>query len=169
MAAEGGTLDAPREPWWRRWLVEPVKNQLTCGMTVEKVSWTISLGLVIGVFPVMGTTSVACLLAGWVFRMNQALLHVFKTAVYPLHLALILVFIRLGERLWGTPLITFSVPELLTKFKADPVQFGRDFGLAALQGVSAWLLVAPLAAVLIHWAIFPAVRKLAETLKGEQA
>lgn len=169
MAAADGTVDAPRDPWWRRWLVEPVKTQLTRGMSVEKVSWTISLGLVLGVFPVMGTTSLVCLFAGWVFRLNQALLHGFKALVYPLHLALILVFIRMGERLWGSPLITFSVPELLSKFKADPVQFGRDFGMAALQGVSAWLLVAPFAVVLIRWAVFPPVRKLAETLKGGAA
>ncbi len=165
MAADG-TLDATRDSWWRRWLVEPVKSQLTQGMSAEKASWTISLGVVLGVFPVMGTTSAVCFLAGWFFRLNQPLLHVFKTVVYPLHLALILVFIRMGERLWGAPLITFSVPELLLRFKADPVQFGRDFGMAALQGVSAWLLVAPIAVVLLHWAVLPAVKKLAEKLKG---
>lgn len=166
MAEAGGVAEAPRSAWWRRWLVAPIKEQLTRGMSVDKVAWTISLGIVTGVFPVMGTTSVVCLLAGWVFRLNQPLLHVFKSVVYPLHLALILVFIRMGERLWGAPLITFSIPELLVKFKDDPLQFGRDFGLAAWHGVSAWLLVAPVAAVFIRWAVLPAVRGLANSMKG---
>jgi hypothetical protein len=169
MAAADGRLDAARGPRWRRWLVDPVRGQLTRGISVEKVSWTISLGLVLGVFPVMGTTSLVCLLAGWAFRLNQALLHAFKTVVYPLHLALILVFIRMGERLWGSPLIAFSVPELMVRFKDDPLRFVRDFGVAALQGVSAWLLVAPIAALIIRWSVFPAVRKLAESVNGGSA
>lgn len=164
--SEEGHSKALRDAWWRRWLVEPVKNQLTRGMSAEKISWTIALGLVLGVFPVMGTTSLVCLLVGWLLDLNQPLLLVFKTVVYPLHLALILVFIHLGERLWGSSLITFSVPELMVKFNQDPLQFGRDFGLAALQAVSAWLLIAPVAVLLIRWAVLPPVRKLAAVMEG---
>jgi cytochrome c biogenesis protein CcdA len=169
MSGVGELAGEPRESWWRRWIVAPVKNQLTRGMSVNRVSWTISLGFVLGVFPVMGTTSLVCLLAGVVFRLNQALLHVFKSLVYPLHLALILVFIRLGERLYGAPLITFSIPQLVVKFKDDPLRFGRDFGMAAWHGVSAWLLIAPFAAIIIKWAVTPLVRRTAMKLKGQPA
>ena len=152
---------AAKESGWRRWLIAPIKAQLMQGLTVERVSWTIALGVVLGVFPIMGSTTLVCLLAGWVLNLNQALLHVFKTAVYPLHLALILVFIRLGERIYGAPLIAFSIPQLLARFKQDPLQFARDFGMAAWHGVSAWLLIAPLAALLIKMAVIPVVSRLA--------
>ncbi|WP_348223464.1 DUF2062 domain-containing protein [Luteolibacter sp.] len=158
-------IEGSRETCWRRWFVAPVKVQLGQGMSAERISWTIALGIVLGVFPVMGTPTLLCLLAGWALCLNHVLLQVFKEAMYPLHLALILVFIRLGERLWGAPLISFSIPELLGKFKADPLQFARDFGMAAWHGVSAWLLIAPVAAVLIKWAITPGVRRLAESLE----
>ena len=152
---------AAKESGWRRWLIAPIKAQLMQGMTVDRVSWTIALGVVLGVFPIMGSTTLVCLLAGWAMNLNQALLQVFKTAVYPLHLALILVFIRLGERLYGAPLIAFSIPQLLARFKDDPLQFARDFGMAAWHGVSAWLLIAPLAALLIKMAVIPLVSRLA--------
>jgi len=169
--AAAETLAVPvKEVWWRRWFVAPVMAQLRQGMTVERVSWTISLGVVFGVFPIMGSTTVVCILVAWAFRLNQALLHVFKTAVYPLHLALILVFIRLGERLHGAPLIKFSIPELLGKFKDDPLQFARDFGMAGWHGVSAWLLIAPIAAVLLKLAVTPLVRHAAISLqRGKEA
>lgn len=149
-----------RESRWRRWLVTPVTSQLSVGITPERIGWTIALGIVLGVFPVMGTTTIVCLLAGWLLRLNQPVLHVFKVLVYPLHLALILVFIRLGEHLYGVPLISFSIPQLLGKFKNDPLQFARDFGMAAWHGVSAWLLIAPVAAVLIKLAVMPILRRL---------
>lgn len=60
-----------RERWWRRWLVAPVVKQLTLGTTPEKIAWTISLGVVLGVFPIMGSTTLVCLLAGWLLRLNQ--------------------------------------------------------------------------------------------------
>lgn len=165
MVVRSGMDSNVKESWWRRWLIAPVVKQLTLGTTPEKIAWTISLGVVLGVFPIMGSTTLVCLLVGWLFRLNQPVLHVFKTLVYPFHLALILVFIRLGECLYGVPLISFSIPQLLARFKADPVQFARDFGMAAWHGVSAWLLIAPVAAILIKVAVLPVLRQLAASLQ----
>lgn len=162
-------LDAKtRTSGWQRWVVKPVVTQLTVGVSPDRIAWTISLGVVLGVFPIMGTTTVLCLLVGWLLRLNQPVLHVFKVLVYPLHLVLILVFIRLGERLYGVPLISFSIPELLEKFKADPLRFGKDFGIAAWHGMSAWLLIAPVAAIMIKLAVMPLVRQLSNSLKRRQ-
>jgi uncharacterized protein (DUF2062 family) len=159
-----GRMIHDRGPWWRRWFVTPVLNQLTQGSSPEKLAWTIALGIVLGVFPIMGATSLVCLGLGWMLKLNQPILHIFKSAVYPLHLALILVFIRLGERLHGVPLISFSIPELLAKFNADPLQFARDFGMAAWHGVTAWLLIAPVAAFLIKISVLPVLLRLAGSL-----
>lgn len=156
---------APKESWWRRRLVAPVVAQLTVGISPERIAWAISLGIVLGVFPIMGTTTLVCLVAGWLLRLNQPVLHVFSNLVYPLHLVLILVFIRLGERLYGAPGLSFSIPQLLGRFKDDPLQFGRDFGMSAWHGVSAWLLVAPVAALLIKLAVAPVLRQLEVSLK----
>lgn len=157
-----------KSSWWRRWLVTPVVAQLTSGVSPDRIAWTISLGIVLGTFPIMGTTTALCLLVGWMFRLNQPVLHVFKVLVYPLHLALILVFIRLGERLYGVPLISFSIPQLVERFKGDPLQFARDFGMAAWHGVSAWLLIAPVVALMIKLALMPLLRQLSTSLKRGQ-
>lgn len=154
-----------KEVWWRRWLVAPVVAQLKVGISPERIAWAISLGVVLGVFPIMGTTTLVCLVAGWLLRLNQPVLHVFSNLVYPLHLLLILVFIRLGERLYGAPRMSFSLPQLLGRFQEDPLQFARDFGMSAWYGVSAWLLVAPVAALLIKLAVLPILRQLTVSLK----
>lgn len=146
--------------WWRRRLLAPVVAQLSKGTSPNRMGWTIALGVVLGIFPIMGSTTLLCLLVGWMLRLNQPVLHVFKILVYPLHLALILVFIHLGERLYGVPLISLSIPDLLGRFKADPLQFARDFSMAAWHGVSAWLLVAPIIAVLIKILTTPGLRLL---------
>lgn len=157
-----------KEAWWWRWFVAPVTSQLTQGSSPVKLAWTIAWALVLGVFPIMGSTTLVCLAAGWIFKLNQPILHIFKSAVYPLHLALILVFIRLGEQLHGVPLISLSIPELVARFNADPLQFTRDFGMAAWHGVTAWLLIAPVAVFLIKILVLPILLKLSESLENRK-
>ena len=156
------------EPWWRRWIVTPVTRQLVQGISPERLAWSVAAGVTLGLFPIMGSTTILCALAAWILRLNQPVTHLFKSAVYPLHLALILVFIRLGQRLFGAPQLTLSIPELLERFKEDPARFARDFGTAALHGVTAWLQVAPLLALAIKFATTPLLRRLAIKLEKQK-
>jgi uncharacterized protein (DUF2062 family) len=159
------TVVAPKESRWRRWLVTPVVAQLTVGITPDRLGWTIALGIVLGIFPILGTPTLMCLLAAHSLRLNHPVIQVAKELVYPLHLVLIPVFIRLGERLYGVPLTSFSIPDLLGRFKNDPLQFGMDFGMTACHAVIVWLLIAPFAAILIKWGLTPVMRKLALSIQ----
>lgn len=144
----------------RRWIVQPLINQLKRGITPEKLAWTIALGITLGIFPIMGSTSLVCFIAGYFLKLNQAILHLFKSLTYPLHLALILVFIRLGQHLNGVPPIPFSIPQLMARFKDSPTQFARDFGMAALHGIEAWAIAAAILIPLIRIVSLPLLKKL---------
>ena len=168
MSAGAANDEAPRG-WWRRWIVQPVINQLTRGIAPKKLAWTIALAVVLGIFPIMGTTTVICLAAGWALQLNQPILLAFKSLVYPLHLALILVFIHVGQRLHGAAPLLLDIPELLVRFRTDPLQFARDFGLAAWHGVVAWLLVAPALAVTVRLALLPVLERAAARYRKEGA
>ncbi len=153
----------PDKTWksrFRRWIVSPILEQLKRGITPEKLSWTIALGITLGIFPIMGSTSLICFFFGWLLKLNQAILHIFRSLSYPLHLALILVFIRLGQQLNGAPLIRLSIPEMMTQFKDSPAQFGRDFGMAALHGIEAWAIAAIILIPLIRMISLPLLKKL---------
>jgi uncharacterized protein (DUF2062 family) len=145
---------------FHRWIIQPIVNQLKRGITPEKLSWTIALGVTLGIFPIMGSTSVVCFIAGYFFKLNQAILHLFKSLTYPLHLALILVFIRLGQQLNGVALIKFSIPQMMGQFKDDPAEFGRDFGMAALYGIEAWAISALILIPLLRIISLPLLKKL---------
>lgn len=158
--AVGKTPDKTWKSRFRRWVVNPILEQLKRGITPEKLSWTIALGITLGIFPIMGSTSLVCLFFGWLLKLNQAILHIFRSLIYPLHLALILVFIHLGQQLNGAPLISLSVPEMMTRFKDSPAQFGRDFGMAALHGIEAWAIAAIILIPLIRMISLPLLKKL---------
>lgn len=150
----------------RRWIVNPILEQLKRGITPEKLSWTIALGLTLGIFPILGSTSLVCLIAGYFLKLNQAILHLFKALTYPLHLALILVFIHIGQHLNGVPPIRFSIPQLLSRFKDDPAQFASDFGMAAWYGIEAWSIAAIFLIPLLYFISLPILRKLLGKVKA---
>jgi uncharacterized protein (DUF2062 family) len=143
-----------------RWVVRPIVNQLKQGTSPKKLSWSVSLGVTLGIFPIMGSTSLVCFIIGHLFRLNQPILHLFKTFTYPVQLALILVYIRLGQMLNGVPLIQFSIPQMLGQFKDDPAQFARDFGMAALYGIEAWAISAILLIPILYFISLPILKKL---------
>ena len=158
MTAEG---TAPRRSFWQRRIVAPIVAQLTQGVTPQKIALTIALGLMLGIFPILGSTTALCALAGIVLKLNQPIIQLVNYLGYPLQLALLIPFYRAGEHLLGRTPIPLSVPLLFDRFRADFWQFLRDFGMIAVGGILVWLIVAPAGATAIYVITLPFLRKLA--------
>lgn len=82
-------------------MVDPILSQLLQGISPEKIALTIVVGAALGVFPVLGASTLLCALVGMWLRLNQPILQLVNYAVYPLQIALIFVFLRIGERICG--------------------------------------------------------------------
>jgi uncharacterized protein (DUF2062 family) len=145
----------------RRRVVAPLVALLRQGLSPEKLALSLGLGVAFGIFPVMGTTTLLCLAAGAVLRLNQPALQLVNYLVYPLQVPLILVFVRLGERLVGAAPVSFSVPALLAEFGRDPAAFVVKFGLTGLHGMLGWAAVAPLVAAALYFVTLPLLRRAA--------
>jgi hypothetical protein len=59
------------------------------------------------------------------------------------------------------PGVNFSVPELLLKFHESPVIFFKQFGTMILQGLVAWLLIAPLITAITYSVLAGPLKRLA--------
>lgn len=138
-----------------------IVGQLLHGVTPQKIALTIALGLTLGIFPIMGTTTLLCAIAAIRLRLNQPIIQLVNWLVYPLQLALILVFIRAGEWIMQVPQISFSLSQLMDKFRESPGKFLEEFGLCGLQGIVAWLLVAPILMLITYSALLPFLKRLA--------
>lgn len=112
----------------------------------------------------MGSTSLVCFLVACLFKLNQPVIHLVSTIVLPLHLGLILVFIRFGQQLHGVELISESIPQLLEKFFDAPWQFIKDYAMPAWYDIEAWALVAPLILLLVKGVTHPVLLKVASHL-----
>jgi uncharacterized protein (DUF2062 family) len=145
--------------FWQHRVVDVLIAQLRQGITPEKIALTIAVGAALGLFPVLGTTTLLCFVVALVLRLNQPMMQIVNYSVYPLHIACIYFFIRVGEWLTRAPRSQFSIHSMLQQFRQAPLHFLHDFGLTALRGVLAWLVLAPLPALALYFILLPLLRR----------
>jgi uncharacterized protein (DUF2062 family) len=148
------------QTFWQRRVILPIVAQLRQGFTPEKIALTIAIGVVLGVFPILGATTLLCAAAGIALKLNQPIIQLVNYFVYPLQLVLLIPFYRAGESIFGREHIPLSIPLLFERFSADVVQFLQDFGMVALLGITVWCLVAPAVVALLYLATRSPLRAL---------
>ena len=148
--------------FWRRWVLNPIVKQLTQGTSPAKIAQAIAYGVTLGVFPIIGSTTLLSILIGIPLKLNQPILQVFKSLATPLQWTLVLGFYRLGEILFNAPHVSLSIPEMMERFFAEPGPFFRDYGMTALYGIAVWCLIAPLLLAAIYFTSRPLIQTLAK-------
>lgn len=163
MSADTASQIAPtaRESFWKRRVVTPLIAQLKQGVTPEKLALTVALGLVLGIFPILGATTLLCGAAAIALRLNQPVIQLVNYFAYPVQLALIIPIYQAGEKLFGNAPIPLSIPLIFERFRADFGQFLRDFGMIAVQGIVVWCILAPVLVSALYFTMRPLLRKLA--------
>jgi uncharacterized protein (DUF2062 family) len=163
-------MSANATGWWHRRVVAPILAQLQQGITPRQIAITLAAGLVIGIFPLLGVTTLLCALVGIGLRLNQPLIQLVNYLVYPLQIALLFPFYRAGEWLFRqAPVPLFSIVELSRRFVEDPLQFVVDYGLVALYGISVWALLAPVLFALLYGLLRPVVQAMAAGLRRSRS
>jgi uncharacterized protein (DUF2062 family) len=134
----------------------------------SKIAQAIAYGMTLGVFPILGSTTLLTLLVGVPLRLNQPILQAFKTLTYPMQWASLLGFYRAGEWLFNAPHVSIHIPTMMKRFFAEPGPFFRDYGMTALYGIAVWCLLAPAVGLIIYFVTKLLVEKLA-TLKNSRS
>ncbi|MGC1491075.1 MAG: DUF2062 domain-containing protein, partial [Candidatus Acidiferrum sp.] len=151
---EGGT----KEEFFRRRIVRPIVELLRQGVTPEKLALSLALGVALGVFPVLGTTTALCAIAAFVLRLNLPAIQIVNYFVYPAQFALLIPFFRLGEKLFGAPHLPLSISQILAMFRASYWHAMEKLWTTTWHAVAAWTLVAPLI-IAVTYAIVVVVLK----------
>ncbi len=117
--------------------------QLTQGTSPEKLALSCALGISLATFPILGSTTLLCFLAGAIWKLNQPVLQALNYFMYPVQIALIFFFVRLGESLFHQESVSIQPTLLVKEFFSSPAQFFSHYGMAALCAIAAWALLAP--------------------------
>ena len=146
--------------WIYRRVALPVLALLRMGATPEKLAWSIAVGLLIGVNPVLGSTTLLCLAVAFLFRLNVAASQIGNHIVYPLELLFVIPFIRLGSLVFHTEPLPLSPKALLESARTNPIALTRQLWRWEWHAFIVWTGIATIAIPLIAFALTPLFRKL---------
>lgn len=151
----------------RRQVVGPVLQLLRIGATPERLAWSIAVGVVIGVNPLLGSTTVLALAVTPVFKLNLVASQLGNHMVYPLELLLFPVFIRLGSLLFRTERIPLELPAIFHAVKLHPWQTTRLLWSWEWHALVVWMMAAVIAAPLLKLLLKPALERMLDRLHHE--
>jgi uncharacterized protein (DUF2062 family) len=140
--------------------VLPILALLRMGATPRSLAWSIAAGLLIGINPLVGTTTLLCLAAAFLFRLNLVASQIANHAMFPVELALLIPFIRLGSFVFHTTSMPLSPRVFLHAARTTPWALTRQVWLWEWHALVLWAVISLVAAPLIVVALTPVLRRL---------
>jgi uncharacterized protein (DUF2062 family) len=147
--------------WHPRRLGRLVVDLLKSGLAPEKIALCIVLGVVLGIAPVIGSTTILCAAAAALLGLNQPLIQAVNYLVYPLQFAMIIPFIRAGEWVFGSPRLHLSAQEIAAAVARDPLGAFSAFWTITVQALVAWLLFGVATTIVGYPALAMLLRRIA--------
>lgn len=154
-----------KQSFFYRKLIQPIIDLLRQGITPEKIALSLAIGVCLGVFPVLGSTTALCTLAAIIFRLNLPAIQLVNYFVYPLQLALLIPFIRFGEIIFRAPHVSLSLTIIFESIKRSAWQTTKTYWTSGWHAMIGWCLVGPLAIWILYLVLTPLLRRLA-TVSG---
>jgi len=138
-----------------------MKSLLKEGMSLRKISLCIALGVALGIFPVLGSTTLLCTIAALVFRLNIPAIQIVNYGVYPLQLVLLAPYYGAGSWLFGDESWSVIGGDLIERLKVDFWGSIANFWDLTLYAVLVWLIISPFLILLLYGLLKPVIRRLA--------
>ena len=91
----------PPASWLHRRVLDPLLNLLKQGLAPGQLALTVALGVVVGVVPLFGATTLLAALVAWRLRLNIAALQLVTHLLTPVQLLLLPLLLRQGARVSG--------------------------------------------------------------------
>ena len=143
-----------------RRVVLPFLALLRMGATPQQLAWSISLGLVVGINPLLGSTTLLCLGLAALFRLNLAASQLANHLMYPVEIVLVIPFLRLGSRIFATGPMPLSPATLLQAARSHPVTLMQDLWKWEWHALVLWAMIALPLLPGIAAALTPILRRL---------
>ena len=143
-----------------RKLIRPLLELLRQGVTPEKLALSIALGAVLGVLPAIGWNTALCALIALIWRLNLPAIQMVNYFLYPLQIALLIPFFRLGEYVFRATHLPLSVPQIYAMVHANLWAAIKLLWTTTWHALVVWALIAPFIVALLYFLLKPAFRRV---------
>jgi uncharacterized protein (DUF2062 family) len=154
--------------WLYRRIALPILALLRMGASPEKLAWSLAFGLLIGINPILGSTTVLCLAVAVALRLNVAASQIANHIVYPLEIILVIPFIHIASRIFHTAPMPLSANQLLHAAHEHPLALIRQLWLWEWHAFLLWTILAAIGIPIFALVLTPLLRKLLARVEHHQ-
>jgi uncharacterized protein (DUF2062 family) len=157
-----------QDGFFYRKVYRPLLDMLQQGVTPEKLALSLALGAVLGVFPAIGWTTTICAVVAFAWGLNLPAIQLMNYAMYPLQLALLIPFFRMGEKLFRAHHLAISMGQI---YSLERMNFWHGFAFlwsTTWHAMVVWILIAPIATAILYYPLVPMLRRLSRRLQTSE-
>ncbi|MGI4757752.1 MAG: DUF2062 domain-containing protein [Janthinobacterium lividum] len=118
------------------------------GVTPRRLAWSLALGIVLGINPSVGFTTLLVIVLAWIFGLNQIASQVGAHTMAPIHLLLFIPFVELGVHLFHTGRLPMNRHQI-EHLSHHPWRLLRDIWQWEWHALVVWGVVASIALPLL--------------------
>ncbi len=138
----------PIREFFRCRLLRPLLRLLRGGVTPKRLAWSLALGIVLGINPSVGLTTLLVIMLAWTFGLNQVASQIGAHAMAPIHLLLFIPFIELGVHLFHTRKLPMDRKQI-EHLSHHPLKLFREIWQWEWHALIVWGVVAAFALPLL--------------------
>lgn len=127
--------------WVEHKFIFPIQKAIKEGISIERLSVSLALGITIGLIPLFGITTLIVGLIALSLRLNFVAMQVAHYIVHPIQIALLIPFLKMGSLLMKNDGVSFSVHQYIHLFKTDFWGTIRELWLVNLSAIGIWLIL----------------------------
>ncbi|MBA7538229.1 hypothetical protein ES705_30503 [subsurface metagenome] len=150
--------------WATRKFLLPLKKAIKEGISIERLSVSLALGIIVGLIPLYGVTTVIVGLIAISLRLNFVLMQVAHYIVHPIQIALLIPFLKMGDAVIKTSEVSFSVHQYIHLFKTDFWSTLQELWLVNLSAIGIWLILSIPLFLALYYILVYAIRKYSPKL-----
>ena len=141
-------------------VVTPLLDLLRMGASPRRLAWSLAVGAVIGINPIVGSTTLLSLGVAFLARLNLIASQIANHLCFPIQLALVLVYLRAGEILFRTGPPPIAANELIHLMRIHPWATTQILWTWEWHAIVVWLLAGTIVTPLLAAALHPILRRL---------
>lgn len=146
--------------FFHRRVVHPLLDLLRMGATPEALAWSLAIGVVVGVNPLLGSTTLLGLALAAIFRLNVVASQIGNHIVYPIQLALFPLWVQVGSKLFHTSGLPLGKKALVESVTHHPWDTTKLLWTWEWHALIVWSVAAVIAAPLLKAVLEPMLRRL---------
>ncbi len=150
--------------WKKQIMLKKVKfiiiEQLKTGVTPEKMTDAVLAGGLIGIFPIIGATTLLAALVAHFFKLNQIIIQTVNYLFYPIQILSIPLYIKIVSLIFNVGDVPIRPDLIVKKFNEGFVNFLKLYGLIGLYAFILWGLLTIVFYFLIRPLLFRLILKI---------